>query len=188
MESAGDTALIQVLSYLNPLVIVDESHNFTADLRVDMLRNINPCFIYELTATPRESSNIITFVGAEKLKRENMVKLPVIVHNDRSVDAVMMNAITLRNNLEQEAVAVRNCGGEYIRPIVLFQAQPGGMMTAKHLRKSETGLSISMISPAEQIKIKTADINELRGVDLMSEACPVRFIITVNALKEGYLN
>ena len=83
-----------------------------------MLRNINPCFIYELTATPRESSNIITFVGAEKLKRENMVKLPVIVHNDRSVDAVMMNAITLRDNLEHEAVAVRNFGGEYIRPIV----------------------------------------------------------------------
>lgn len=186
VESAGDTALIQVLSYLNPLVIVDESHNFTADLRVDMLRNINPCFIYELTATPRESSNIITFVGAEKLKRENMVKLPVIVHNDRSVDAVMMNAITLRDNLEHEAVAVRNFGGEYIRPIVLFQAQPRRDDDSETFEKIRNRLINQYDIPAEQIKIKTADINELKGVDLMSEKCPVRFIITVNALKEGW--
>jgi type III restriction enzyme len=40
--------------------------------------------------------------------------------------------------------------------------------------------------PEDQIKIKTADVNELRGVDLMASDCPVRHIITVNALKEGW--
>ena len=40
--------------------------------------------------------------------------------------------------------------------------------------------------PAEQIAIRTADVNELKNVDLMSPDCPVRYIITVNALKEGW--
>ena len=40
--------------------------------------------------------------------------------------------------------------------------------------------------PAEQIAIKTADINELKNADLLSPNCPIRFIITVNALKEGW--
>ena len=45
---------------------------------------------------------------------------------------------------------------------------------------------IDLKIPAEQISIKTAEINELAGVDLLAPACPVRFIITVNALKEGW--
>ena len=40
--------------------------------------------------------------------------------------------------------------------------------------------------PAEQIAIRTADVNELKNTDLMSPNCPIRYIITVNALKEGW--
>ena len=40
--------------------------------------------------------------------------------------------------------------------------------------------------PAEQIAIRTADVNELKNVELMSLSCPIRYIITVNALKEGW--
>ena len=32
----------------------------------------------------------------------------------------------------------------------------------------------------------TADVNELKNVELMSLSCPIRYIITVNALKEGW--
>ena len=186
VENSGETGLIQVLSYLNPLVIVDESHNFTADLRNDMLNNINPCFVYELTATPRETANIISFVGAEKLKRANMVKLPVIVHNDETVDAVIANAINMRNSLEDEARKVLSMGGEYIRPIVLFQAQSKTNDDAETFEKIKERLVTQYEIPEEQIKIKTANINELKNVDLMSPHCPVRYIITVNALKEGW--
>ena len=35
VEGSDETGLIQVLSYLNPVVIIDESHNFEANLRVD---------------------------------------------------------------------------------------------------------------------------------------------------------
>ena len=40
--------------------------------------------------------------------------------------------------------------------------------------------------PEEQIAIKTADIDEIGNTDLMSERWPIRNIITVNALKEGW--
>jgi type III restriction enzyme len=38
----------------------------------------------------------------------------------------------------------------------------------------------------KKIAIKTAQINELKNQDLLSPACPIRYIITVNALKEGW--
>lgn len=186
VPNSGETGLIQVLSYLNPLVIVDESHNFTADLRNDMLNNVNPCFIYELTATPREGSNIISFIGADKLKRANMVKLPVIVHNDQNTDAVISNAITLRDSLEREAKANEAQGGEYIRPIVLLQAQSNISEDSETFDKIKNRLVSQFGIKAEEIAIKTATINEIKGVDLMSKDCAIRFIITVNALKEGW--
>jgi type III restriction enzyme len=43
---------------------------------------------------------------------------------------------------------------------------------------------IELKIPAEQIKIKTANINEIKGIDLMSKECEVRYIITINALKK----
>ena len=47
-----EISLMKVLQFLNPLVIVDESHNAESDLSVDMLAAFNPCFILDLTATP----------------------------------------------------------------------------------------------------------------------------------------
>lgn len=185
VDGADETSLIQVLSYLNPLVIVDESHNFTADLRVEMLKAINPYFILELTATPRESSNIISFVDAVKLKREHMVKLPVIVYNHKSTNDVICSAIQLQRTLEKKAVEQEAKGGKYIRPIVLFQAQPRSDDDKVTFDKIKTAL-VEIGIPEEQIKIRTSGVNELKHIDLMSRDCPVRYIITVDALKEGW--
>ena len=59
-----EISLMKVMHYLNPLVIVDESHNAETDLSIDMLKEFNPCFILDLTATPRNNSNIISFIDA----------------------------------------------------------------------------------------------------------------------------
>lgn len=185
IEGTDPTALIQVIAQQNPLVIVDESHNFKADLRVEMLNNIAPRFILELTATPRDNNNIISFVDAMQLKKENMVKLPVIVENRNSAKDVLVNAIRMRNSLEEHAKVMRQQGGKYIRPIVLFQAQPKTDYDNITFDRIKQNL-ISFGIPEEQIKIKTANKNELKGLNLMSEQCPVRYIITVNALKEGW--
>lgn len=185
VDGADETSLMQVLAYLNPVVIVDESHNFSADLRVELLNAINPKFILNLTATPKPNSNIICFVDAIKLKRANMVKLPVIVYNHHTVDEVIVNAITLQRSLEQKAKAAEERGGRYIRPIVLFQAQPRtneDNVTFDKIKQSILELGI----PEDQVKIKTAERNELKDADLLSKDCPVRYIITVDALKEGW--
>lgn len=179
------SALINVIRRLRPVVVVDESHNAESQLSVEMLKNLNPDFILDLTATPRNNSNIISYVDALALKKQHMVKLPVIVTNRTSKGEVIESALILRRQLEDLAKQEEAAGGKHIRPIVLFQAQPrtdDDNTTFEKIREKLIELKI----PAEQIRIKTADINELKDVDLMSRDCPVRFIITVNALKEGW--
>ena len=185
IENADETSFIQVLSSLNPVVIIDESHNFEANLRIEVLNDINPRFILDLTATPRKKSNIISFVDAKKLKENNMVKLPVIVYNHRTKEDVISKAISLQRSLENKAIEQENKGGCYIRPIVLFQAQPNTDNDSETFEKIKEKL-IQVGIPEEQIKIKTAQKNEIKKMDLMSRDCPVRYIITVNALKEGW--
>ena len=183
IEGIDDTSLIQVLNQLSPVVVVDESHHTTGDLSVEMLKNLNPCFILDLTATPRKNSNIISYVDAAQLKAENMVKLPVIVYNRPSQEEVIADAIDLRNRLDE--FAERNTDECYIRPIVLFQAQPRNAENKETFDKLKERLVENGI-PAEEIAIKTAEINEIKDKDLMSADCKIKYIITVNALKEGW--
>lgn len=185
VEDADETALIQIINLLSPLVIVDESHHARSTLSKEMLQNFNPCFVLDLTATPTKESNILCYVDAVALKRENMVKLPVIVYNRNDQQEVMADAADLRNRLEQYAIAEQAETGLYIRPIVLFQAQPKGKEDSTTFEKLKERLVNAGIS-AEQIAIKTADVNELKNEDLLSPKCQIRFIITVNALKEGW--
>ncbi len=181
----ADITLGEVIKYLNPVVVVDESHNAGSDLSVDMLKEINPSFILDLTATPRNNSNIISFIDALELKKENMVKLPVIVYNHQDKTEVINSALQLQKRLELQALEEEKKGGKYIRPIVLFQAQPRNADDNTTFEKLKEKL-IELKIPEEQIKIKTANLNELKNEDLMSKDCPVRYIITVNALKEGW--
>ena len=185
IEKADETALFQIINQLNPLVIVDESHHARSELSLEMLENFNPCFVLDLTATPKKESNIISYVDAVQLKNEHMVKLPVIVYNRDSQSEVLIDAIDLRNKLEEIASAEYAKTGKYIRPIALFQAQPKGKEDATTFEKLRDKLVDAGI-PAEQIAIRTADVNELKNVELMSPNCPIRYIITVNALKEGW--
>ena len=185
LEGSDETALINVIRSLNPVLIVDESHNAESDLSVEMLKNLNPSFILDLTATPKNNSNIISMVPAIELKKEHMVKLPVIVYNHQDKEEVINSALHLQRKLELLAQEQEKQGGKYIRPIVLFQAQPKTREDNTTFDKLKAQL-IKLKIPEAQIKIKTANINELKGVDLLSKDCPVRYIITINALKEGW--
>lgn len=187
LKDIPDSALMNVLRHLNPVLVVDESHNAESDLSVDMLKNLNPSFILDLTATPKKNSNIVSLVPAIELKKEHMVKLPVIVYNNHDKTEVINNALHLQRKLEILAIKQHKEGGKYIRPIVLFQAQSNiktkeENITFEKLKNQLLELGI----PEEQVKIKTANIDELKGIDLMDKECEVRYIITINALKEGW--
>jgi type III restriction enzyme len=187
LADVDETALINVIRSLHPVLVVDESHNAESDLSVDMLKNLNPSFILDLTATPKDNSNIVSLVPAIELKKEHMVKLPVIVYNNHDKTEVINNALHLQRKLEILAIKQHKEGGKYIRPIVLFQAQSDiktkdENITFEKLKNQLLKLGI----PEEQVKIKTANIDELKGIDLMDKECEVRYIITINALKEGW--
>ncbi len=178
-------SLVDVMKFLRPIVIIDESHRFTSELSRDFFELLNPRFILNLTATPRKKANIISFVSALKLKQNNMVKLPVVVYNLQEKNDVIASTINFRNLLEEHAKKSQEMGGEYIRPIALFQAESKTSEEKETFDKVKKML-VECGIPEGQIKIKTANINELKGIDLKSEECPVRYIITVNALKEGW--
>ena len=186
LADIDDTALINVIRSLHPVLVVDESHNAESDLSVDMLKNLNPSFILDLTATPKDNSNIVSLVPAIELKKEHMVKLPVIVYNNHDKTEVINNALHLQRKLEILAKKQEADGGKYIRPIVLFQAQPKTKDDNTTFEKLKEQL-LSLGIPENQIKIKTANIDELKSIpDLQSKDCAVRYIITINALKEGW--
>ena len=185
LADTDETALIQALRHLEPVVVVDESHNASSNLSVEMLNNLNPSFILDLTATPRTNSNILSYVDARELKKENMVKLPVVVYNRDGVKDVLRDAVKLRGSIEQQAEMEHQHGGEYIRPIVLFQAEPKSSSDTVTFEKLKDKL-VAIGIPENQIATKTSNVNEIKGVDLLSPDCKIRYIITVNALKEGW--
>lgn len=185
VEGADDTALISALAGLKPIVVVDESHHAKSDLSLGMLHNLNPRFVLELTATPSSKSNVIARVSALELKKEQMVKLPVIVYRRDGKREVVEDAILLQRRLELIACREQEKTGRYIRPIVLFQAERRGTDDAETFRRLKEKIVAAGI-PDEQIAIRTGEVDELKNVDLKSTECPIRFIITVEALSEGW--
>lgn len=185
IEGADATALISALAGMNPLVIVDESHHAQSSLSLEMLHNLNPRFTLELTATPSNTSNVITRVPAQKLKAEEMIKLPVIVYRTGGKTEVVSHAILLRRKLEKMAEAEEETTGRYIRPIALLQAEHKGADDAETFKKLKEKLVDAGI-PQDHIAIRTGDVDEIGDVDLMSRECPIRYIITIEALSEGW--
>ena len=178
-------SLINDLRGLNPILVVDESHNAEGELSVEMLGNLNPSLILDLTATPRNNSNIISFTDIGKMKAANMVKLPIMVKNFSQKNEVLEGAIGLRNAIELWASEEGENGAPYVRPIALIQAESKGKEDAQTFDAVKKQL-LALDIPETWIAIKTANINELKGFDLMAKDCAIRYIITVNALKEGW--
>lgn len=100
VEDADPTALLQIINQLRPVVIVDESHHARSTLSKQMLRDFNPRFVLDLTATPTKESNLISIVDAIHLRQENMVKLPVFVMNRNNQLDVLNNAVQMQSILE----------------------------------------------------------------------------------------
>lgn len=164
-----------------PVVIVDEAHNNRTDTFFKSLGRLNPGCIIELTATPVPGNNVLYHVGAAELKAEQMIKLPVVLaeHPD-GWQACLRDALLTRARLE----TIAQKESDYLRPIVLVQAQPkGGEATVDVVRAH---LIEELHVPENQIAVATGAQKELDGINLFDPACPIRCVITVEALKEGW--
>ncbi|MDP1948858.1 MAG: DEAD/DEAH box helicase family protein [Nitrospirota bacterium] len=180
-------SLVNMLRLRRPIVIVDEAHNARTDLSFSTLGTVLPSCIVEFTATPaREGtpSNVLHRISAAELKTAEMVKLPlrVITRHPSQRDQLLAEAVMLRADLEKRAVAEGQQTGEYIRPILLIQAER--VDACEPLRDRlvrEFNLS------KDEVKISVGRLDELKDVkDISSPKCPVRLIITVEKLREGW--
>ncbi len=163
-----------------PLMIVDEAHNAVTGLTRDMQARVNPSTIIEFTATPRLNSNILHSVTAQELKLEEMIKLPIMLKEHDTWQNAVNGAIAARASL----AAAAETDADYIRPIILFQAQPRNQeVTVAALKKHL--MEVEQI-PESKIAVATGDQRELDGLDLFDRNCPIEYVITVEALKEGW--
>ena len=135
-------------------------------------------------------------VKGTALEREGMIKLDLHVFNDTSVDwkKTLLNAAERRDFLEEQARDHEAQSGKYIRPICLIQVERTGRdqrdsnnIHAEDVREvfaARPGIT------AEMVAVKTSEKDELKEVDdiggLLSRNCPIRYIITKQALQEGW--
>lgn len=183
-------SLMNVFRLRNPIVIVDEAHNARTDLSFETLARFRPACILEFTATPAaqdKPSNVLHAVSAAELNAEEMIKLPIRLEAREVWKELLADALTVRTDLEKTASREQQKTGEYIRPVILIQAQPK--------RKDQETVTVEVVKtclledhhiPPEQIAIATGDTKELADVDISKSDCPIRFVITVQALREGW--
>lgn len=181
-------SLTNVIKMNEPLIVIDEGHNVKTDLSYDMLRELNPSFIIEYTATPLEGSNVLVSIGADKLKAEHMVKIPIYVAPYLNSWKIALDAaIDRRNELEEIAKVEQQETGEYIRPIMLIQAQ--------NKSKYYDTITIDAIKdflltdksiPKHYVATRDSEHHEIDNIDLFDPICEIRYILTVKALGEGW--
>jgi type III restriction enzyme len=198
-EGADQTipySLANVLRLRRPFIIVDEAHYSRTELSFDTLARFRPSGIMELTATPdtvRTPSNVLHSVSAAELKGEEMIKLPIVLETEPNWQQCLADAIARRGELHALADTERRRGANYLRPIILIQAEKRrqGVETLDVDRVRRELLENHHV-PAEEIVVATGEERGLEKVEanfargIADEACPVRYVITQQALAEGW--
>ena len=200
LGASGDPvqSLANVLRLRRPMVIVDEAHNARTDLSFDTLARLKPSLIIEFTATPVTpeehkpekgiyASNVLHQVSAAELKAAEMIKLPIILRGRADPRETIGDAIAWLDELTETAGAEEKTTGEFIRPVMLLQSEAKSKdKPTLHAEEVKKLLIDDFRVPEAHIVIATGDTKGLDGVDLFDRDCKVRFIITQQALKEGW--
>jgi type III restriction enzyme len=189
-------SLGNVLCLARPTVILDEGQTAYSPIRRSTLAKFNPSFILELSATPNrareQQSNVLHSVTGMALKKEEMVKLPLNLHNAGQGDwkDTLIAAHAKLAELQTLADAERDETGRYVRPILLVRVErtgkdqtDAGKVHANDVRKF---LHETLGAKEGEVAEKSSAADELSAHDLMAETCPVRFILTKAALQEGW--
>ncbi len=188
LERAEDGSVkfsfVNLMAFHRPLVIVDEAHKAGTSLSFEMLAALRPACVVEFTATPstdpRTGSNVLYRASAAQVKGAQMIKLPIVLTEHPDWRAAVHDAIETRARLAETAKA----DPRYIRPLTLFQAQDKGQEVTVDVLKQY--LIDNENIPADKIAVATGDQRELDSLNLFDPGCKVDFIITVEALKEGW--
>ena len=198
------------LRIIRPVVVMDEGHRAISELAFKTLYGFNPLFVLELSATPKDvaerkasasreamaarPANILVEISGRELEQEGMIKMPLNILPMAGDDwtATLRAARAKLNDLDAAAKAYRGEGGQYIRPILLVQAERTGAEQRDsgyiHADDVKAWLVAAGMDEAE-IALKTSETNDLDRLenrDLLATNCRVRVIITKAALAEGW--
>ena len=186
------TSLGNTLRLLSPIIILDEGHKAYSEGAQDTLRGLNPSVIVELSATPTEASNVLVDIKGVELKREEMIKLDLHINNKESTrwQDTMLASMKKRDALEEVARKYEANTGNYIRPICLVQVE----RTGKDQRGGNFIHADDVVDflvkhcgvDAGQVAVKSSEKDDIEGLNLFARSCPVRYIITKQALQEGW--
>lgn len=185
----GNHSLVDVLRLRHPFIIVDEAHNQGTPLAFETLARFEPSAILELTATPdrsKQPSNVLCSVTAAALQAADMVKLPLELVRRSNWSDALRDAITRLNVLQEKANAERSTTGEYLRPIMLLQAERHSERETLTPERVKISLMNDFSIPEEEVAIATGTVDEIAGKDILSEKSRIRFIITIDKLREGW--
>ncbi len=201
-NSSGDwvkQSLINVLKLIRPTVILDEAHKAYGPNDknnrefVKSVNRLNPRFVLELSATPKIGiSNILVNISGTELQAEEMIKLPIEVHSFTNSDWKHTLAETQKKveQLEEEARQLQARENRYIRPIALVRVQRTGREQRGqgniHSEDVREYLIRNLSVPEAWIRVQSSENKELGHEDLLSDHSPVRWILTKDALKEGW--
>ena len=186
------TSLANAVRLSKPLIIIDEMHKVFSPMAKQTIDNLNPSFVLGLTATPKRDMNILISVSGKELKDEEMIKLDMHIFSPVKNDdwqTMLKEIYSHRNNLEKAAAAYKQKSGIYIRPIALIQVERTGKEQRGkgfvHSLDVKEYLQTLNIAP-DEIAIKSSSQNDIENINLFSQDCPIRYIITKEALKEGW--
>jgi type III restriction enzyme len=202
-ESLGNA-----LRLIRPVVVMDEGHKAVSELAFKTLYGFNPCFVLELTATPKDVlpitgknpkpgryANVLVQVQGIDLDREGMIKMPLNLDPRRGDDwrHTLAAALERLRRLDEAARRFQADSGRYIRPILLVQVERTGgeQRDGAHVHALDAKdwlMTVGGLDTAE-IAIKTAETNDLaapENQDLLAPTNRVRVIVTKQALQEGW--
>ncbi len=199
--SGADSAMPQIRTSLgnairltHPLILIDEIHKVFSDNARNTINNLNPAMVVGFSATPKADMNILVSISGLELKDEDMIKLdlhinPPVSKLPNDWKTMLKEIKQQREMLEKKAELLREDKGTYIRPIALIQVE----RTGKDQRTGEWVHSLDVKEElielginADEIAIKTSSQNDIEDVNLFSRTVPIRYMITRDALREGW--
>jgi len=188
------TSLGNAIRISKPFIIIDEIHKVFSENARKTIDSLNPEFVLGFSATPKAEMNVLVTITGLELKEEEMVKLdmhilPPISKQENYWKAMVKEIKEHREKLEEIAKQYQKDTGVYIRPTALLQVEATGKDQRGRGKVHSLDVKEYLINlevAPDEIAIKTSSQNDIEDINLFSQDCPIRYIITKEALREGW--
>ena len=198
-EGPVKRSLFNIFKMLRPVVVLDEAHKAygknqnNAREFAQAVSRLDPSLVIELSATPHPGiSNLLVNVEGTDLKKAEMIKTPVQVVSHPTADwkNTLDESHRRLEELAAAATSLQANEGRYIRPIAVVRVERTGndLRDGKKVHAEDVREHLNRVLhvPAAAIRVKSSYTDELGRENLLSPYSPVRWIITKNALMEGW--